>query len=38
MPFDPKAPATGPMPVYKERGDQGYKKSCLLYTSDAADE
>lgn len=27
MPFDPKAPATGPMPVYKERGDQGYKKS-----------
>ena len=27
MPFDPKAPATGPMPVYQERGDQGYKKS-----------
>ncbi|RLZ04044.1 amino acid permease [Kocuria tytonicola] len=27
MPFDPQAPATGPMPVYQERGDQGYKKS-----------
>ncbi|MBS6030938.1 MAG: hypothetical protein KH989_09645 [Kocuria rhizophila] len=27
MPFDPQAPATGPMPVFHERGDQGYKKS-----------
>ena len=27
MVFDPQAPATGPTPVYEDRGDQGYKKS-----------
>ena len=27
MPFDPKEPATGPMPTYQDRGDEGYKKS-----------
>nr|WP_223286233.1 hypothetical protein [Kocuria atrinae] len=27
MPFDPKEPATGPMPTYEDRGDEGYKKS-----------
>lgn len=26
MPFDPKEPATGPMPAYADRGDQGYKE------------